>query len=275
MNSLIRFVEKYHFLLLFLVLEIFSLWLLSRHTYYQRSKFENITRAFSGYTSSKVDAAHQYLSLSNANKVLAEENLELRNQLARLTARYEIISTQIGDTIVDSQYVFIPAKTINNSINKQYNYITLNVGSKHGIEREMGVVSSNGIVGIVAGVSENYSTVISLLNVDLKISAKLKKSHHFGSLYWDGANYRKVILSDIPQHVQISVGDTIITSGFSSIFPADIKLGVIESFDSRGSNFHTIKVHLFKDFKQLNNVWVVRNNHENERQILEETLTNQ
>jgi rod shape-determining protein MreC len=261
--------------MLFLVLELFSFWLLKNHTYYQRSKFENVSRSISGYSSSRVNALSNYLSLSKANELLAEENLELRIQLARLSARFDILSTLVGDTIVDSNFDFIPAKTINNSVNKQYNFITLNVGSNQGIEQEMGVITNNGVVGIVAGVSKNYSTVISLLNIDLKISARLKESHHFGSLHWDGVNYQKVLLTDIPQHVRIEIGDTIVTSGFSAIFPPNINLGTIESFESVGSNFHTIKVKLFKDFKQLNNVWVIRNKRDNERELLEQLIIEQ
>ena len=105
--------------------------------------------------------------------------------------------------------------------------------------------------------------------MDLKISAKLKRSNHFGSLYWDGKNYRDVTLSDIPQHVVVNVGDTVVTSGFSSIFPAGIDLGTIKSIESRGVNFHSITVKLFNDFKQLNTVWVVAHKHDDERDVLE------
>ena len=250
MNSLIRFIVKNQFFLLFLVLEIFSFWLLASHTYYQSSKFENITRNITGFTSRKIDNINQYLYLHESNQRLAQENLDLRNKLAQVTSKLDREVLSEVDSIEKTQFIFSPAKIVNNSVNKQYNYLTLNVGSNSGVEREMGVITSNGIVGIVAGVSGNYSTVISLLNVDLKISAKLKKSNHFGSLYWDGRNYREVILSDIPQHVPISVGDTVVTSGFSSIFPSEVNIGTIKSFDSKGSNFHTIRVLLFIDFKK-------------------------
>lgn len=223
----------------------------------------------SGYASLKIDNARSYFKLKETNSVLSQENLDLRKQVAVLSAKIETLHETMGDTIVDSLYVYSPAKIINNSINKQYNYLTLNKGSNHGVETEMGVITNNGIVGIVAGVSPNYSTVISLLNIDLKISAKLKKSNHFGSLFWEGKDYKQVILSDIPQHVPISVGDTITSSEFSSIFPENIPIGVISSFSSRGSNFHTIKVALFRDFKELYNVWIVWNKHKEEREQLE------
>lgn len=272
MNSLIRFIVKYQFFLLFLVLEFISLWLLANHSYYQHSKFEGVTRNIVGYSSRKIDNMKQYLSLREVNQALAKENLDLRNQIAMLSSSIDKLSKATKDSLANPQFKFSSARIINNSVNKQYNYLTLNVGKKDGVKEEMGVVSSGGIVGIVAGVSEHYSTVISLLNVDLKISAKLKKSNHFGSLYWDGRNYREVVLGDIPQHVAIEVGDTVVTSGFSSIFPSYINLGTIKSFDSKGSNFHTIRVQLFNDFKRLNDVWVVKNDHEEERNLLEESL---
>lgn len=269
MNSLIRFIVKYQFLLLFLVLELFSLWLLANSSYYQQTKFEDIARNIVGYTNRKVENVRQYLLLHEVNQSLAKENLDLRNQIAILTTTLDKVNRLSKDTLIGPQFKFSAAEIINNSVNKQYNYLTINTGKKDGIEKEMGVVSSNGIVGIIAGVSENYSTVISLLNVDLKISAKLKKTDHFGSLYWDGRNYREVILGDIPQHVAIELGDTIVTSGFSSIFPPNINLGTIKSYETQGSNFHTIRVQLFNDFKRIHDVWVVKNVHEDEREVLE------
>ncbi|MDD3567016.1 MAG: rod shape-determining protein MreC [Bacteroidales bacterium] len=271
MNSLIRFIVRHQFFLLFLVLETFSFWLLSTHSYYQSTKFENATRALTGFTSSRISNASKYLKLASTNERLAQENINLRNQLAALNTRYEVLKTKLGDTLVAPNYSYTLSRVVNNSVNKQYNYLTLNVGEKHGVKREMGVVSSQGVVGIIAGVSPNYSTVISMLNVDLKISAKLKRTNHFGSLYWDGKNYREVLLTDIPQHVPVSIGDTVVTSGFSSIFPADIGLGTISSIQGKGSNFHNLKVKLFIDFKQLNTVWVVSPRHEEERVELENT----
>lgn len=272
MNSLIRFLLRYQFFLLFLVLEVFSFWLLSRHSYYQQSKFEDIGRTITGITSNRINKVTQYLKLAQTNSTFSQENLELKRQLAILSTKYDLLKIKLGDTLVDPLYSYKLARVVNNSVNKQYNYLTLDLGSQDGIEREMGVVSAQGIVGIVAGVSEHYCTVISLLNVDLKISAKLKRSNHFGSLYWDGKNYRDVTLSDIPQHVVVNVGDTVVTSGFSSIFPTGIDLGTIKSIESKGVNFHSITVRLFNDFKQLNTVWVVAHKHDDERDVLENAV---
>jgi rod shape-determining protein MreC len=252
-------------------MEGFSLWLLANHSYYQRSKIEKLARTTSGFINSRIEKGRLYLLLSPINDRLSVENLEMRNQISKLTLNLEKCNLSLSDTLLSSHYQFIPARVVNNSVNKQYNFLTLNVGSHDGIEQEMGVVTNNGIVGIVAGVSEHYSTVISQLNIDLKISAKLKNSHYFGSLFWDGRNYREVMFTEIPQHVSLSIGDTIVTSGFSAIFPPNINLATIRSFDSRSGNFYSIKAELLNDFKQLHYVWVVKNLHEDEREILEST----
>lgn len=270
MKTLFRFIVKYQFVILFLVLETFSFWLLSRHTYYQKSKIESVTISFSGYTNEKISNVRNYFRLKTTNETLAQENLELRKQLAILAQKNEVLNDLQREIVVDSLYRYTPAKIINNSVNKRYNYLTLNKGSNAGIEPEMGVISQNGIIGIIVGVSPNYSTVISLLNIDLKLSAKLSKSNHFGSLYWEGGNYREVTLNDIPQHVPIAIGDTVSTSGFSSIFPENVPIGVISSFTAKGSNFYRIRVKLFKDFKGLYNVWIVSNEHKQELLQLEE-----
>ena len=274
MNTLLRFIQKYQFLLFFLLLEGISLWLLASNNYYQRSQFAGITRSFHGYTSKKIAEGTQYFRLRKINEQLASENLDLRKQLAKHSVSAIEYGLLQGSNQTSPEYEFMGARVINNSVNKQNNFITLNVGGNMGVEKEMGVVTSKGVVGIISGVSEHYATVISLLNVDFRISAKLKRSGYFGSLYWDGLNYKQAILSEIPQHVTILKGDTIVTSGFSSIFPPDIPLGTVESFDKKAGNFYTIRFNLLSDFKQLDYVWVITSMHKAERETLENPSVN-
>jgi len=113
-------------------------------------------------------------------------------------------------------------------------------------------------VGIVTAVSENYATVISLLNIDLKISARVKKNRYFGSLYWNGKDYRQVVLSEIPNHVLLTKGDTVVTSGFSSMFPADLLLGTVREVDKSLGNFLNVTIDLAEDFRKVDHVWVVK-----------------
>lgn len=269
MRTLIRFIVRYQFLLLFLLLEGISVWMLASRNYYQRAAFGNVSRGLSGTIYERIEGSKQYLRLAQTNEALARENLELRNHLSMLTSKMEVYSHLAIDTSQDKRYIFLPARVVSNSVTKKYNYLTLNVGRKHGVSIDMGVVTHSGVVGIITGVSENYSSVISLLNVDLKISARIKKNRYFGSLSWDGKDYRHVVLTEIPIHVDLAPGDTIVTSGFSTIFPPDLLLGTVVEANNSSGNFLKVDVLLSTDFRQLDNVWVVRNNLFDEEDKLE------
>lgn len=274
MNTLLRFIVRHQFFLFFLVLETVSIWLLANHNFYQRSKFGNLSRSFYGYTSNLIQEGRHYINLKQINEQLAKDNLDLRNQLAKQTLKVTPEQTEGFFSVDEADFLFIPARIVNNSVNKQYNFLTLNVGRKQGVEKEMGVVTNSGVVGIISAVSDNYSTVISLLNIDFRISAKLQRTGYFGSLYWDGVNYKDAVLSEIPQHVDVQKGDSIVTSGFSAIFPPDIPLGTVKTFDSKAGNFFKITLELFNDFRQLDYVWVVKNLRGDERDKLENPESN-
>lgn len=275
MNSLLRFLEKYYFLILFILLEGFSIWLLADHNYYQKASFGNLSRGINNIIDNQVSSINRYLGLKQINIELMVENVSLRNEIAKLKNKLEVNKSNGNDSIGDVKFTYSTARVVNNSINKQNNYLTLNVGSNEGIQREMGVITKDGIVGIVASVSNNFSTVISLLNTNLKVSAKHRRSGSFGSLYWDGINYREVILSEIPQHVNLIQGDTIVTSGYSSIFPADIPLGTIEEFTLKDGSFYVVKVKLLSDFKRIDNVYVIKSHQAAERKLIENQKQNE
>jgi rod shape-determining protein MreC len=275
MNSLLRFLEKYNFLLLFLVLEGFSIWLLADHNYYQKASFGRLSRGITSVIDNQFSNIDHYLHFKQSNIELMIENVSLRNEIAKLKSKLESNRGTLSDSIGGVKYTYSAARVINNTINKQNNYLTLNVGSNEGIQREMGVITKDGVVGIVASVSKNFSTVISLLNTNLKVSAKHKRSGTFGSLYWDGLNYQEVILSEIPQHVNLIKGDTIVTSGYSSIFPFDIPLGTIEEFDLKGGSFYVVKVKLLSDFKHLDYVYVIKSHEAAERNLIENIKQNE
>ncbi|WP_083464551.1 rod shape-determining protein MreC [Marinifilum fragile] len=274
MKNLFHFIVRFHFTILFIVFEIFCLLLLVNYNNYQKSEFLNSSNAISGGIYQKVSSVTDYLSLAQTNEELNRENVRLRNLLHssyKLTTDSSFIFI---DTIYKQQYIYRTAKIINNSVNKQLNYITINKGRIHGIEREMAVVTDNGVVGVVKSVSDNFASVISVLNDRLRISAKLKGNNYHGSLIWDGVDYRKAMLKDIPFHVKIAKGDTIVTSGFSAIFPEGLQLGVVdEVMASSGDNFQNIKVLLSNDFKSLSYVKVVGDLMKEERLKLEEEAT--
>jgi rod shape-determining protein MreC len=178
----------------------------------------------------------------------------------------------VTDTIRKQQYTFLTARVVNNSINRRNNYLTLNKGSLQGVQAEMGVICPDGIVGIVKDVSEHFSSVISVLHKDSRISTKIKKNGYIGSLMWEGYNAGYAILKDIPKHVKLAVGDTLVTSQFSAIFPEGIMVGVIDKFDSKPGDFYLIDVKLSTDFDNLSYVYLVTNVLKEEQKKLEEPL---
>jgi rod shape-determining protein MreC len=269
MRTLLRFIQKYSNLLLFLLLEAIAIAFMVQGSSYQRSKLVGLNREITGYLFSKVDGAREYFSLKQVNSQLAEENLDLRNRLAILSARVDT-TLVISGSREDVQYHYVPSRIVHNSVYKQYNFITLDKGKKDGVFKDMGVISEQGLVGIVLESSKNFATVIPILNRDFRLSVKIKSNNYAGILQWEGDSPLYAMLSEIPFHVNITEGDTILTSGFSSIFPEGIEVGRIESFVLEKGNFYDIRVKLSTDFQQLFHVNVIRNFRQEEQLNLEE-----
>jgi rod shape-determining protein MreC len=179
-----------------------------------------------------------------------------------------------GDAERQFPYDVIAAKVVNNSVMYLSNYITINKGSADGISSDMCVVSERGVVGIVSTVAEHYSTVLPLLNPRFRLSCKVLGSNYFGSMSWDGRSARYAQLDELPRHVEFNEGDTIVTSGFSAIFPEGILVGKVSSFDERqrDDNFYSLTVKLATDFYRLSSVMVIRNYHRDEQLQLEEEV---
>src|SRR5665648_1074151 len=160
--------------------------------------------------------------------------------------------------------------TVYEKFSTMENYISLNKGSRQGIKPDMGIICAGGVVGVITNVSPNYSTGLSLLNKRLSIPAKINKNNYFGSLVWDGEHFNTADLKEIPFHNIVNVGDTVVTSGFSSVFPEGIMIGTIKNFDvESGTNFYNIKVELSTNFKTLKYVEVVQNTKQTELMKLE------
>ena len=278
MNSLIRFLFRYHIIFLFVLLEGIALILISSDSLYQRYRFVSATRSVSGSLHSWLGGISDYLELRDQNDILVRENLNLRRTLANygdMDTKFTpyVPDSLTRDTAVKSitQYQYYSAKVVNNSVNKQHNFITLKKGTADGVRPQMGVITSNGLVGVVKSCSNHYSTVISLLNTDLKVSAKLRRTGYFGSFSWDGLHSDIVILSEIPQNADVVVGDTVVTSGYSSMFPEGVLLGYVKDFDMSGGSFYRIRVKLSIEFKKLNYVYLVDNIQSEEQTQLEST----
>jgi rod shape-determining protein MreC len=268
MRNLLRFIIRYHFFFLFLLLETVSVILIVQYNNYQRAQSFNFSKSIQGSYYETFGGIREYLSLRQTNRDLYRENTLLRNQMDRLARNLETTSNGGYDSIPHRQYSYIPARVINNTVNKQFNFITLNKGRHHGIEPEMAVIAPNGVVGVVYTASGNYSTVIPMINRSFGLSAKILKNGYFGSLSWAGSGYQEAILEEIPFHVEIQPGDTIVTSGYSAIFPEGITVGIIAEFEAR-ANFYTISVDIAVDYKNLQYVNVIRNLLQDERRELE------
>lgn len=235
----------------------------------------NSANNVSGNILKTVLGVREYIHLKETNDALAIENADLRSKL--LTSYYidSIKKTPVFDSLYTQKYIFLAAKIINNSTNKRNNYLTIDKGSRQGVTPEMGVVNSEGVVGIVKDVSDRFSTVISLLHKDTKISVKLKKNDYFGSLVWDGGDPREGNLQYIPKHVVLAKGDTIVTSSFSRIFPENVFCGVVTKFElNPGDNFYTAKIRLSVDFSKITQVYLIDNLMKKEQIKLEEATEN-
>ena len=268
MRNLLRFIITYHFFFLFLLLETVSVILIVQYNNYQRAQFFNFSKSIQGSYYETFGGIREYLSLRQTNRDLYRENTLLRNQMDRLVRNRETSHDGGYDSIPQRQFSYIPARVINNTVNKQFNFITLSKGRHHGIEPEMAVIAPNGVVGLVYAASGNYSTVIPMINRNFRLSAKILKNGYFGSLSWAGSGYQEAILDEIPFHVEIQPGDTIVTSGYSAIFPEGITVGTIAEFEAR-ADFYTISVDIAVDYKSLHYVNVIRNLMQDELRELE------
>ncbi|MFZ2285618.1 MAG: rod shape-determining protein MreC [Bacteroidales bacterium] len=272
MISLLNFLLRYKTLILFLILEAVALVLISSSHNYHQTVFYGVARNISGFISGGMEKGAYYFRLRQFNEELVSENLMLRRQMESLTSSPAASLVTVADSVHEINYTYLTARVINNSVNKQKNFITLDKGSRHGVANGMGVTSAAGVVGVVVGVSRNYSEVMSLLNTEFRLSASIERNDYFGSLAWDGTNYRYATLSEIPQHVSVIEGDTIVTSGYSAIFPAGLMVGTLTGDQRRGGDFVSLRVQLSADFKKLTNVYVIGNLSKEERNKLEEEV---
>ena len=270
MQQIINFILRYKITLLYLLLLTISLSFTIQSHSYHRSKYFNSANWLSGGIYNTTNRITSYFGLGSENQDLLEENRRLR---ALLFNKVENDSVEL-DTL-GLGYTIVTAKVIKNSFSSQDNYITINKGKKHGIEQDMGVITSDGILGIVETTSNNYAAVQSILNTRSTINAKIKNTNYFGSLTWNTRRYDVVQLEDIPRLVPLLVGDTIVTGAMSSIFPENIPIGTIKEFDLNTSqSFYSIDVQLFNDMTNIKNVYIIDNPMRQEILELESELNN-
>ena len=278
MRNLLNFFLKYNYWFLFILLEVISFALLFRFNNYQGSAFFTSSNQVAGMAYEAANNVTGYFHLKSINDDLVQKNMELELQMEHLRkALMELTSDSTGLERMKSDalkgYDIYRANVINNSLTHVDNYITIDKGENDGIRSEMGVINGNGVVGIVYHTSANYSLVIPVLNSKSSISCKIKRSDYFGFLKWDGGSSMYATVKDMPRHSLFSLGDTIVTSGHSAVFPGGIPIGTVEDIsDSHDGLSYLLKVKLFTDFGRLNDVRVIAQKGQEEQLELEQKV---
>jgi rod shape-determining protein MreC len=270
MKNLLNFLYKNNFFFIFLFLEFICGFILIKNQGFQGSSLLNSTNQVSAQIYKAEANAKEYLLLKEENERLARMNTYLLNRIKLGYSAIPLKLYKVNDTLYRKDYEFMNGKVINSSVNKRSNYLTLNIGGVHGVKKDMGVISSDGIVGIVKDISNNFSSVMSVLHKDVRINCQLKKDGTYGPLSWDGEDYQYTNLTDIPTHAKLKKGDTVITSSLSGIFPEGIIVGYVESYEQRpNESFYTVKVKLSADLKKVNHISVIKYDYKAERDTLE------
>jgi len=257
MYGIVAFFRRHYFSVLFVLMEFLSLYFVFKDNYYHQAGFFNSANSVAGSVYQTYSDVTSYFNLATENKHLAEENTMLHNSLATIpdTSKHLKIT---HTNPYGEQFNFITAQVIDNSTNQINNYLTLNIGKNHGVAEGMGVMSPSGIVGVVIGVSDHYSVVMSILHKSYQLSAMLKKGGAFGTMTWNGDDYRFTQLSQIPMSETVKVGDTIVSSGYSTLYPKGVVVGTVEEVKPIPTQyFYAIKVRLSINFKKLGYVYIV------------------
>ena len=243
--------------LVFIILEAISVYAIYEKGIVQRSRMMYVANSISSFFSEKWMRALDWFSLKQANATLVQENALLMEE--NLFMREMLNNVRIpADTLsLGGDYHLIPSMVVVNSTGKQHNYIILNRGAEDGVSEGMGVISSKGIIGFVQTVTGHYSRVVSMLDIDSKFSVILKKNGTFGSLSWDGVSPTRVKVYDVPRHTELEKGDTLISSGYSAMFPYGIPVGAISSISLNDGINYELEVSLFENFHSLRYVNVI------------------
>ena len=276
MRNLLRLIQRFHLTFVFLLLEVVALLLLVNHNNYQRTRFYNSGNVVVGSIYKETSRLNDYINLKKINLDLAEENVMLKNLLLHNVSPSSDSVISFSDSLISDNFKFIQTRVINISVNRLRNYITLNKGTLDGLKPEMGVIAPRGVVGKIIQCSNNYSVVIPIINPQLRISTKIEKNGAFGSLVWDGYDAGLAHLEEIPYHVDLQVGDKLITSGYSGTFPEGIMVGHVKEVKRiTGENFYDILVDLSVDFNNISLVEAIENTTRKELEnIQNSTLTN-
>ncbi|MEM7297752.1 MAG: rod shape-determining protein MreC [Bacteroidota bacterium] len=253
MQRLLDFLYQRREIGIFLVLEILSIWLLVQYNNRYNATFFNSSNNLAASVSQTSEDVSNYFELTEINAQLMLENAKLQQELRQLqTDPYSSL-----DTI--DRYQVIGAKVISNTFDRGANFLTISTGTKDSVEAGMGVISPFGVVGQVKSVSKNFATVYSLLHPNLLVSSKVKKSETKCTVQWDQADYDRASLKYIPRHIDLKKGDSIVTSGFNSVFPENLMVGIVDEINlEEHMTFYEAKIELTTDFTSLYQVFVIK-----------------
>ncbi|MBW4888712.1 rod shape-determining protein MreC [Mucilaginibacter sp. HMF5004] len=268
MRNLLIFISKYNAFFLFVIFEIISLVIMVNYNSFQKATYIESSNEITGAAYDKVGQVRGYLSLGTVNDSLARENARLRNLLKSSFYLDTLQKKNIVDSIYKQQYSYIVAKVINNSVNHRNNYITINRGSKDGIAKDMGVICGSGVVGIVVNTTDHLANIRSVLHKDTRISAMLADTKDIGNFLWsDNLDPHSGLLVDVANNVKPRMGEWVVTSNLSSLYPAGIPIGRVSSLQSKeGGIFLNMDIKMAVDYSKLEYVYVINN-----RMALEQT----
>lgn len=265
MRNLLNFFLRYSSWFVFLFYALLSCYLLFTRNPYQHHVYLTSANAVASGIYEVTGNVTSYVGLRDINYDLQRRNAALEAEVVMLRTqnkhlRQDILQDSLRSLDSVGRFEFVIASVINNSVIRPYNYITIDKGTADGLAPEMGVMDQNGVVGVTNVVGKHHSRIISLLNPNFRLSCKLRGNSAFGSLVWDGRNPSEALLEELPKQVRFHKGDTIITSGYSAMFPEGIPVGtVIGSTRGEDDNFHTLRIRLLTDFTTLSTVKVISN----------------
>lgn len=274
MLKLLLFLKRIHYVLLFIALEAIAISVFLHSNVYHKARIAGATdHLVSGIYGQLTDIS-SYFGLRSENQRLVQELARLRTRMSAHLHTDSLLSQ--SDTVPGLQYYqYQPALVVRNSISKRQNYLTVDRGTLDGVEPEMALVSDDGIVGYIIHSSDHYSVAVSILNTqDFRTSGRIQGSDFFGSIYWDGLSHREVILDEMPKYADMNIGDTIVTTNYSYIFPPDQPIGTVQSYEMVNGTFYKVRVRLFADLARTRHVYIVRYLEQEERRTLEQTIGN-
>ena len=260
MQSLLKFIQRYSNFLVFLNLEVVAFLFLTSYNEYPQSSIFSTANQIVAFNYQIGENISSYFHLKATNEALEDENVALRNQITVLQNLLEDSVEHSTYTYSHLDYTYLPAKVIQLTTNKHSNYLTINKGRRDSVYQGMGVRNAEGVVGIVSTVGEKFSIVIPIINTNSHISCKFTKNGYYGTIEWDGVNCKYAQLVDVASHLSVEQGDTIVTSGLSPVFPADIPIALVEKAELKeGASYYTIQVRLNTDFRKIEYVQLIRN----------------